>query len=51
VEDLGNSMSLRMMCGGFRDHGATAGLIANLHWNLNERERLQVRLLIRCWPL
>jgi len=34
VEDLGNSMSLRTMCGGFKDHGGTAGVISNMHWNL-----------------
>jgi len=45
VEDLGNSVSLRTICGGFKDLGRTAGVIGNMHWNLNEQKRLKVRLL------
>ena len=48
MDCLGNSVSLRMICGGFKGHGGTAEVIGNMHWNLNERERLKVRLLIRC---
>jgi len=32
VDDLEDSVSLRMMCGGFKDQDGISGVSDNMHW-------------------